>query len=107
MRNFLPIVTLILGIFLGGTFFAGSPIKKGSLATLKSEKVQPDNDLHRKLKELHDIDIQEYLSLKEQKAQFIKANEILGKMMTIFLADLGLRVGSSEIQKIKKKLLGI
>ncbi len=53
-----------------------------------------------KLQNLFDIDIQEYHQLKTMEAKYRKANDILAQIMTIFLADLGLRVSHADIEKI-------
>ena len=50
-----------------------------------------------KLQNLYDVDVQEYQRLKNLEAKYSKANDILAKMMTIFLADLGLRISKNDI----------
>ena len=49
-------------------------------------------EVRRKLGALTDTDIEDYLKLKSNEAKFAKAEEILGKAILIYLADLGLRV---------------
>ena len=97
MKSLLPLFTLIIGMIVGGAFFSKSPLEKASVVSLKSEEPARFEELQSKIQEIHDVDIQEYLKLKEQKAQFLKANDILSKMMMIFLADLGLRMSSKEL----------
>jgi hypothetical protein len=46
---------------------------------------------------LSDDDMQDYLSLKDQKSKFEKANEILAKIMQIFIADMGLHAANEPM----------
>lgn len=48
--------------------------------------------LQKKIAEIHKVDFEEYLNLKEQKAKYEKANEILGKIFVLFLAEAGLKL---------------
>ncbi len=41
-------------------------------------------------------ELQEYMQLKDDKAKYEKANEILGRVMMLFIADMGLRVGNPD-----------
>lgn len=99
MKAFFPTVCFLLGLIAGGWFFhSPSTPDKPNQVNL--------SELQEKIQNIHDVDMQEYLQLKDQKAQFLKANEILGKMMTIFLADLGLRVSSQDLKSLKEMPLG-
>ena len=42
-------------------------------------------------------ELQEYMQLKDDKAKYEKANEILGRVMMLFIADMGLRVGNPDL----------
>lgn len=99
MKAFFPALWFLLGLIAGWWFFH-SP-------STPDKATQVDvSELQEKIQNIHDVDMQEYLQLKDQKAQFLKANEILGKMMTIFLADLGLRVSSQDLKSLKEMPLG-
>lgn len=79
-------------------------------AVLKSDSVAlqstPANldAIKAKFQQIHDEDFQDYLRLKEHRAKYEKANEILGKIMVLFLAELGLKMNSGDIEKIQEKL---
>ncbi len=50
-----------------------------------------------KLLELADADIDDYLKLKKMEEKYAKADEILGKALLIFFADLGLRLSNDKM----------
>lgn len=54
---------------------------------------QIEDQVKAELIELTRKDFEEYQSLKTLEDRYKKADEILGKIVTIFLADLGLRLG--------------
>lgn len=54
------------------------------------------NQLKEKVGVLAEVDYSEYVRLKESEEKFAKADEMLGKMMLIFLADLGLRLSEKN-----------
>lgn len=89
---------LVTGIALG--FGAASFIKPLSADDGFRARYE---SLIAKLEQIHHIDTEEYLALREQKAKFEKADEILGKMMLIFLADLGFKA-SSEKHKLAVRM---
>lgn len=60
-----------------------------------------DSNLRGKLQALTDNDIAEYYRLKTMEERYKKADEILGKIMTIFLADLGIRVSEATLAQAK------
>ena len=63
----------------------------------KENSLRADSVLRKKIQELYDVDFEEYHKLKSLKAKYLKANDLLGKMMTLFLAELGLRMNSKNI----------
>ena len=58
--------------------------------------------LRAKLDHLNSVDFEEYLSLKSQKDKYEKADEILGKMILIFLADLGFSMSDDKMKLARK-----
>jgi hypothetical protein len=58
-----------------------------------------EGDLHAKeeLIALTQKDFEEYQNLKTLEDRYQKADEILGKIMTVFLADLGMRLGYKPV----------
>ena len=71
---------------------------------------QNDNDIERmtlKLKTLTDNELQEYISLKNTKEKYQKADELIGKMFKILLADLALNLSPPQrnwVEADKEKL---
>lgn len=66
---------------------------------------QIPDELIAKFEQLGQNDINEYLILKDQKARYEKADEILGKILVIMLYDLGLRVSESQLQTLKSTVI--
>ena len=62
-------------------------------------------NLKNKFDQLNNVDFDEYLNLKNQKEKYEKADEILGKILLIFLSDLGLRVTDKKIEVVKSHLV--
>lgn len=58
-------------------------------------------ELGLKFQKISEEDIQEYLQLKEMKAKYEKADEIFGKILNIFLLDLGLRISGKQLEELK------
>jgi len=103
-RNFiLTMLVLILGIGVGWSVALGrrhmAPnqwnLSNGEIDDLVRTK-ELYQDLRTKFSALNDIDLEEYVQLKSEKEKFDKANEILGKILVIFMADLGLKVTGSR-----------
>lgn len=57
--------------------------------------------LKAKLETLGDVDIEEYVRLKDQRARYEKADEILGKIVQLMVYDLGLRQGEARLARLK------
>jgi hypothetical protein len=62
-------------------------------------------ELTAKFEQLSTVDINEYLILKDQKARYEKADEILGKFLMIMLYDFGLRVSESQLKTLKSTVI--
>lgn len=94
------------GMLIG--FFAGQPtstLSENPLCPPSEEQVgacsEKLDDLRGKFQALTENDIQEYIRLKDMKAKYEKADEIFGKMLNIFLLDLGLRISSDRLNELK------
>ena len=72
----------------------GLGVYAGSTALRPAQESQPAIPASglEKLQSLAEGDLEDYYRLKSMEERYLKADEILGKMMVIFLADLGLRV---------------
>ena len=86
--NWLTTGILVIVAFLAGLHFAKAP-------TLPKRP-----NICLQFSDLSDDEMQEYLSLKDQKAKFEKANEILARIMQIFIADMGLHSAGESLCRI-------
>lgn len=84
--------SVIFGI---GLFALGLYLGANHLRPAQSPKAGVPLSGLEKLQSLADGDLEDYYRLKTMEERYLKADEILGKMMVIFLADLGLRVSNS------------
>jgi hypothetical protein len=76
------LIFFVAGLYLGANHLRSAP---------KAFNPLPSSGLD-KLQNIADVDLEDYYRLKSMEERYAKADEILGKMMVIFLADLGLRV---------------
>jgi len=77
---------------------AGVSYNFGHKAGLREIDIdQGENKAKEELVELTRRDFEEYQKLKTLEERYQKADEILGKVVTLFLADLGLRLGYKPI----------
>lgn len=84
----IALVLVTVGL-LTATYKAGqSSISQDSQGELRAKQ---------ELIELTQKDFEEYQNLKSLEDRYKKADEILGKIMTVFLADLGLRLGYKPV----------
>lgn len=85
MRNLIIFaVGLVLGFGISQTFS-----KKEILQTSNDEKISA-------LDQISKTDYQDYLRIKDADEKLKKADEILGKVMVLFLADLSLHIGQQK-----------
>jgi hypothetical protein len=86
---------------MGRTFQEREPV---TVQTVSDESQRSKlQTLEQKMRQISEVDLAEYGRLKDRKAQYEKAEEILAKIMQIFVADLGLRVAKSDIDKLSSK----
>lgn len=55
------------------------------------------SELQQKIKVISEVDLAEYHQLKDRRLQAEKAEEILAKILQIFIADLGLRMAQADL----------
>jgi hypothetical protein len=98
-KSFSLIFALILGTLLG--FFL-----KGFFLVPAQPQIQPSpgSRIKEKIQALSDQEIAEYYALKNDAERLKKADEILAKMMTIFLHDLGIKLFQNTNEKSKNNL---
>lgn len=93
-------ISIVLAVVVG--LGAGYWLGRGSGADNYKVKYE---QLRDKLDHLNKVDFEEYLALKSQKDKYEKADEILGKMILIFLADLGFSI-SDDKMKLARRMAG-
>lgn len=71
------------------------------------KKVQKLEGIRHEFSELSNDELKDYLNLKDQKMKYDKANEILAKIMQIFIADLGLHSAENQVCKINSGELSV
>jgi hypothetical protein len=95
---FFLIVGLTAGFFLRGYVKSAPPPTPTCEENICEEKLKA---LKSKFEKISEEDINEYIQLKEMKAKYEKADEIFGKILNIFLLDLGLRVSAQQMADLK------
>ncbi len=75
------ILSLIVGVFMGRQTIPPAPSKV---------VIEPPNI--QNLQRIVDVDLQDYYRLKSEEERYRKADEILGKIIMVFLADLGMKI---------------
>ncbi len=84
------LVSLLAGAIIGYSFkLSGNATSPSGSAPISTSDY--DEGI-RKLQDLSENEIAEYYRLKTMEERYAKADELLGKMMTIFLADLGIKL---------------
>jgi hypothetical protein len=102
MVRYLAILLAIAISFLFGlkfdSFRASAPVEAVT-DTFYQTKYE---NLKKQIEQIHAVDFEEYQNLKEQKAKYEKADEILGKIFLIFLAEAGLKLSTKEVSELKQ-----
>jgi hypothetical protein len=62
-------------------------------------------NLRSKFEEIGQVDIEEYLQLKSLRERYQKADEILGKILLIMIADFGLRASKEQLHSLKNRVI--
>ncbi|MEM7646951.1 MAG: hypothetical protein AAF203_08585 [Pseudomonadota bacterium] len=100
MKYFFLFIGLVVGVLLSSLLnprgFDPNPIKN-ELVKAASDRERLDK-LGSQVQEFYDVDFEEYKNLKSMKSKYLKANELLGKMMTLFLAELSLRISENDLK---------
>lgn len=101
-------MAFVFGYYLGGCGNHGKKI--GSHSSLEAENKLAETEassVQKKLLALNRVtdqfvkfsesDIKDYLRLKTEKERYYKAEEILGKIMLLFLVDLGIKTSGEQM----------
>lgn len=90
-----------VSFWLGRSFQEGQPV---TVHTIPDEShFAALKKMEQKMRQISEGDYTDYLRLKDRKAQYEKAEEILAKIMQIFVADLGLRLSKGDREKMPAK----
>lgn len=65
----------------------------------EDSKLTPE--VMRKLQDLSEKDIEDYLKLRDQRARYEKAENILTQLLQILIADLGVRVKQGQLEQLQ------
>ena len=91
-NKFSIVLLLCLGAALGyGIHSATHPVRE-SASEVNPAPPSEFDQVKKKFETLAETDYAEYLKLKSEAEKYKKADEILAKIMNIFLADLGLHI---------------
>ncbi|WP_413287734.1 hypothetical protein [Bdellovibrio sp. HCB337] len=77
--------------------FASFKFGQKSVQAPEADETSAENKAKEDLIELTRADFEEYQKLKTLEERYQKADEILGKVVTLFLADLGLRLAYKPV----------
>lgn len=94
----LLVVCSVMSFISARTLYLQSP----SPSADDTYKLKYEN-LQKKIQQIHDVDFEEYVQLKEQKEKYLKADEILGKIFLVFLAEAGLKLSQKNIQQLRQQ----
>ena len=106
------ILYLVLIVLVGFSAYQVGQSSSNDVELELSEQIDsPDykakyEGLQEKFSDLDKVDIEEYLQLKTQKEKYEKADEILTKIMKIFLVNLGLRISQDRVKSVETHLSG-
>jgi hypothetical protein len=97
-RYLLPLaIVLAIGFWIGQRSMSAKKVIEEKTVTVH----ELDDETKNKLQALTESEIADYYRLKTLEEKYKKADEILGKIMQIFLADLGLKI-SQQTQNLVK-----
>jgi hypothetical protein len=109
MKIIIPFISLFIGLVVGAKFFS-------TTETIKEVQIKPEIKIEKNKKSfitaatnISNVDLLEYTKLKTMKEKYEKADEILGKIMLLFLANIQLEMNkdvkkyftSSDRQKLR------
>ncbi|MEQ1875923.1 MAG: hypothetical protein ABL958_04700, partial [Bdellovibrionia bacterium] len=100
------IVAAVAGFFAGKQWprpHAAHPTEGGPVCDGENPSCdQKLEALKSKFQSISEKDIDEYIKLKDMKTKYEKADEIFGKILSIFLLDLGMRVSGQKLDEWKQ-----
>ncbi len=92
------IIFLVIGAFLGNFIYPRLSNKA------HQPEIPTEDNWKDKLQALTDGDIADFYRLKTLEERYKKADEILGKITTVFLADLGIRASKTTLAQAKQRI---
>lgn len=92
----LAAVSTVIAILFASLYFS----QNESLDEL-GKVVLEREELQKQVKQFSESELDEYLKLNDQKKRYQKADELLGKVMLLFLANLGLNVSDEKKEKLE------
>ncbi len=101
MKNFSLVIIISAITALGGYLLGKSSPAQTQITATETNTLQ-DNSIKSSIYQMTKADMEEYSKLKNQKEKYNKANDILQKILKIFLLDLGLRISDSNYDLLKQ-----
>lgn len=96
----IAIASLVVGFLMAGVL-KSTPKHPNEISLEEFNKLKQGKD---ELLKIYQNDLQDYQNLQTMKERYESANDILAKIMTVFLADLSLRISKDEISEIFRPL---
>lgn len=99
MKILIPIITLVFGLLIGSNLLTSKEVLLVEDDDDRKVLLNKNQVLEKKyqsllgaMKGISDIDLEEYIHLKKSEEKYKKADEILGKIMLLFLANIQLKL---------------
>jgi hypothetical protein len=90
---------IVMALVASVSLFAGYSFRPAPVVDPDAGKYA---ELKSKFQSISEVDLEDYLRLKEQRARFDKADEILGKIVQLMIYDLGIRHGEGQLARLKE-----
>jgi regulatory protein YycI of two-component signal transduction system YycFG len=87
---------LLINILLVTAFF-----QQNSQITQLEKVVEEQTILKDSIISFTEKEFEQYLKLKDQKKRYQKADELFGKVMLLFLAELGLKIPEPKMRQLE------
>lgn len=104
MKNLAFIFIFFIGLGFGiltSDYFKGRENIEPEVMVASEHELQQFNRAKEQFQQISQDDYQEYIHLKTLEEKYKKADEILGKILIIFLSDLGIKLNSEQIEYAK------
>jgi len=98
MKIIVPFISLFIGLIIGAKFFSRTETIKQIQIQAEIKTKKNEKSFINAATNISNIDLLEYTKLKTMKDKYEKADEILGKIMLLFLANIQLEM-NKDVKK--------